>query len=106
MDYDVAIMTYTADDSMPSSSEKIKYQAVLTYAGSLGDMRKGTIAAKGKPSNDAIAALEALLFVTATALEKFQGNVCKDASAPAAVADGMIDEALVYGKSWKSMFKK
>lgn len=32
--------------------------------------------------------------------------MCKGASAPATVADGMIDEDMVSGGSWKSLFQK
>lgn len=73
MDYDIGIMTYSAEKILPSSPEKAQYQAILTYAGTMGDMRKGTVAAKGAPSNDVTSALEALLFGTAKALEKFPG---------------------------------
>lgn len=103
--YDIVVATYTADEPL-ASAEKVKFQALLTYANGIGENRRANVAAKGQPSDDLISAYEALLLVTASALEKYQGNVCKEATMPTSIANGMIDEALIHGRSWKSMLMK
>lgn len=101
--YDIAILTSSTDEDS-AQSERPQYQAVLTYIGSVTQgMRMGSAAAKGQSRPNPILALESLLHVTAVALEKFQGNVLKEAAAPTEIAGGLIDQSLVHGKSWKSL---
>ncbi|KAI6808104.1 hypothetical protein KC332_g13145 [Hortaea werneckii] len=102
MAYDIVMMTVTADEhNVPS--EKPKYQAVLTYNPG-GSFRHGSIAARSEPQNSAVEALESLLYVTSAALEKYQGNVAKEMGKPALVSGGIIDESIVFGKTWKEVF--
>ena len=107
--FDIVIMTYAADDAMDrgenhrlyevaADTEKPKMQAVLTYYSNV-------VAARGPPCDDYIGSLEALLLVTATALEKFQGNIMpKPPKAPTTISGGMIDEALVVKPKSKGLF--
>ncbi|RMY99790.1 hypothetical protein D0860_08200 [Hortaea werneckii] len=100
--YDIVMMTVTADEhNVPS--EKPKYQAVLTYNPG-GSFRHGSIAARSEPQDSAVEALESLLYVTSAALEKYQGNVAREMGKPALVSGGMIDESIVFGKTWKEVF--
>lgn len=101
--YDIAIMTSSTDKHNARSGEP-GYQAVLICIGAISQgMRKGGAAARGQSRPNVISALESLLHVTAVALQKFQGNVLKEATAPSEIAGGLIDESLVLGKSWKSL---
>ncbi|GAB1735664.1 hypothetical protein NU219Hw_g4233t1 [Hortaea werneckii] len=100
--YDIVMMTVTADEhNVPS--EKPKYQAVLTYNLG-GSFRNGRIAARSEPQGSAVEALESLLYITSAALEKYQGNVATEMGKPALISGGMIDESIVFGKTWKEMF--
>ncbi|TKA23691.1 hypothetical protein B0A50_06527 [Salinomyces thailandicus] len=100
--YDIPMITVTTDEhNVPT--EKPLYQALLTYVSSAGS-RHNNLAARGEPSPSAIEALESLLFVTASALERYQGNVLKEMGKPAMVAGGMVDEGIVFGKTWKEVF--
>lgn len=96
------MMTCTVDEhNVPS--EKPKYQAVLTYS-TASSFRHGSVAARGEAQDSAIEALESLLFVTAAALEKYQGNVAKEMGKPAMIAGGIVDSALIFPKTWKETF--
>lgn len=86
-------MTDTVDGDF-ASTEQTLFRALLMYRG--GDWhRKANNAAEGRPTNDPVAALEALLLVTATALEKYQGRLCTKSEVPVVVADGSVDWNLI-----------
>jgi hypothetical protein len=57
--------------------------------------RAWTLAAKGGSRESIVAALQSLFEVTATALEKFQGNVFQNPTSPDEIAGGMIDECVL-----------
>jgi hypothetical protein len=93
-------MTSSRDNSQRKVSGR-QYEAVLTYPGGfVTTLRAGSLAARGPSRDSVIQALEGLLDVTASELEKFQGHVMQDADAPMEVAGGLVDESLVRGKSW------
>ena len=97
--YDIVIMSHTAD------APKLQYQAGLTFTGTaMQNLRKGSLAARGQPSDSVVGALHNLLLVTATALEKYQGNVLQDARAPEEIVGGVIDQALVLGSKKLKLF--
>lgn len=77
------------------------YRAVLIYPS--GISRTLTAAARGDKRDTAIAAIGSLFHVTASALEKYQGNVLKDLASPVESAGGVVDESLIRqnkNKSW------
>ena len=83
------------------------FQAILTYRYGMNCSSIG-IAAKGGICPTVDAAVESLFMVTATALERYQGNVMREIGKPADVAEGMIDTGLLRrqskDKSWGSIF--
>lgn len=114
--YEIGIMT--ADVAAATSSERkepsndycragMSFQAILIYGyGAYRDSR--AIAARGgiRPTVDS--ALESLFMVTATALERYQGNVMREIAQPTDVAEGTIDTGVLRrrgkDKSWGSIF--
>ncbi|KAI6853630.1 hypothetical protein KC323_g9255 [Hortaea werneckii] len=84
------------------------FQAILTYHYGMNCSSKG-IAAKSGICPTAEAAVESLFMVTATALERYQGNVMRDIGQPTDVADGVIDTGFLRrqsnkDRSWGSIF--
>jgi hypothetical protein len=98
-------MTASVDQETHAGVKQGGYTAVLTIPAGMG--RNWTIAAKGESRESILAALQSLFEVTATALEKFQGNILKSPTSPGEIAGGMIDKSLMKttrDSSWISMF--
>lgn len=110
-------MTAVADIDMDAGKQGEKevqtrqkfraFQAVLTYRYGMNCSSIG-IAAKGEFCPTAESAVESLFIVTATALEKYQGNVMRAVGQPVDVAEGVIDTGLLRrqskDRSWGSIF--
>jgi hypothetical protein len=102
---EIGVMAASVDQEKHADLKHGGYTAVLTIPTGMG--RNWTLAAKGESRESIVAALQSLFEVTATALEKFQGNVFKSPSTPSEIAGGLIDESLVKtskDSSWTSMF--
>lgn len=98
-------MTNSGDQEMQSQSMQRGYLAILTIPTGIGN--KWSVAAKGESCERVIAALQSLFEVTATALEKFQGNLFKNSNAYSNLAGGLIDQSLLRQSgtgSWASVF--
>ncbi|KAI6854598.1 hypothetical protein KC343_g14679 [Hortaea werneckii] len=111
---EIGIMTAdlvaTEGEKGPHRSQQTghSFQAILTYHYGMNCSSKG-IAAKSGIRPTAEAAVESLFMVTATALERYQGNVMRDIGQPTDVADGVIDTGLLRRQSnkdgsWGSIF--
>ncbi|KAI7208456.1 hypothetical protein KC333_g9139 [Hortaea werneckii] len=115
---EIGIMTAVADDididaagkqgeKTQTRQESQAFQAILTYRYGMNCSSIG-IAVKGGICPSVESAVESLFMVTATALEKYQGNVMRDVGQPVDVAEGVIDTGLLRrqskDKSWRSIF--
>ncbi|KAI6844962.1 hypothetical protein KC367_g584 [Hortaea werneckii] len=109
--YEIGIMTADVDagggEKGLNRQEPEKFQAILTYRYGINGSSVA-LAAKGGICATADLAVESLFKVTATALEKYQGNVMRDMSSPEDIASGAIDADVLrrQGKdrSWASIF--
>jgi hypothetical protein len=102
---EIGVMAVSGDQEKRADLKHGGYTAVLTIPTGIG--RNWTLAAKGESRESMVAALQSLFEVTATALEKYQGNVFRSPTSPSEVAGGLIDESLVKTSkvsSWTSMF--
>lgn len=98
-------MTNSGNQEKRSQPTQRRCVAVLTIPTGIGN--KWSVAAKGESCESAVAALRSLFKVTATALEKFQGNVFKDSNTYSDVAGGLIDQSLLKQSGsgpWASVF--
>ncbi|KAI7339246.1 hypothetical protein KC315_g1341 [Hortaea werneckii] len=109
--YEIGIMTADVDaggrEKGLNRQEPEKFQAILTYRYGINGSSVA-LAAKGGICATADLAVESLFKVTATAAEKYQGNVMRDMSSPEDIASGAIDADVLrrQGKdrSWASIF--
>ena len=102
---EIGVMAASGDDEKHSHTILRRYTAVLTVPGGIGS--KWVVAAKGQRCESVIAALQSLFEVTATALEKFQGNLLKSSNSLCEIADGLVDESLLKHAGngpWTSLF--
>lgn len=95
-------MTVTPESEKGTPSHP-GYRAILTYPS--GMSRRWTVAAKSDDRDSVADAIRSLFEVTASALERFQGNLFKDLTSPVEFAGGLVDEALIRqtkDKTWAS----
>lgn len=98
-------MANSLSQEKQSNPTQRSYIAILTIPTGIG--RNWSVAAKGESCESIVAALHSLFEVTATGLEKFQGNIFDGPRSPGEIAGGLIDESLMKqnkGYSWSSVF--
>ncbi|KAI7154702.1 hypothetical protein KC349_g7468 [Hortaea werneckii] len=104
---DIDIDAGKQNEKVQTRQESRAFQAVLTYRYGMNCSSIG-IAAKGGIFPTVDRAVESLFMVTATALERYQGNGMRDVGQPVDVAEGVIDTGLLRrqskDKSWGSIF--
>lgn len=72
------------------------------------NLNSKAIAAKGGICPTVESAVESLFMVTASALDRYQGNVVREIGDPTDAAEGVIDASILRrqgkGRSWASIF--